>query len=414
MQNLAALAHSTIKNFANLDSTPKNYRPGMRKFFISDDGVRDIFIQKLLAAKVSMTDEQENSIRVKNGIITSPMMGMFKSWVGLPPTNFMTDQFEKALENEIVKAGIAANWRELQKRKAQAAAAKDDEPEAAPKGAQVKREAPEPEKPKPATPVAAVKPPPAKIKTIVAAKDDDNDDDATPVTRTKSVTLASAALVPPRPTETPPVQPALTDAAAAPATVPATQAEPQAPSPLLPVPATQAVPAATPEASTAPILAVPREVLSAPAPSAPATATAAQGVVTPNASVVAANADAVPPKASTPKVAAPPETYGPSLKPIQDELIAINKLIKAHRAGAGAEKAEMFLYGKVENGHLSSKDLVELANKMQNATTDPKMRETVAQLGKDLGQMTPRNAKGSASDVAGKLALKDTVVTQRS
>lgn len=47
------------------------------------------------------------------------------------------------------------------------------------------------------------------------------------------------------------------------------------------------------------------------------------------------------------------------------------------------------------------------------ATLDP-LRKTVAQLGKDLGQMTPTNAKGSAHDVARKVALNDTVVTQRS
>ncbi|MBX9726340.1 MAG: hypothetical protein K2X09_03650 [Rickettsiales bacterium] len=380
-----------------------------------------------------MTPEQEGSIDVIKGVIYSPMMPLFKSWLDLPRTNYMTEKFQKALDDKAVKVGIAANWAEHIKRQAQAAAAKDDEPEAAPQGASVKREAPEPEKPKPAK-VAAVTPPPAKIKPIVAAKDDDGKgDNKLPVARTKSVMLASAASGPPRPTETPPVQPTIAAAEATPAPVPAmptllqapssllpaavTQAEPQITSSSAPVPVTQAEPQAVPAVTSAnptvPKLTVPPAVFVESAPAAPVPPRAAQGVVAPDALVPAANAQGEPPKAVTTKVALPPESYGPSLEPIQQELTAINKLIKAHRDGAGAEKAEIFLYGKVENGHLSSKELVELANKMQNATTDPKMRETVTQLGKDLGQLTTQSAKGSARDVQGK-APKDAAVIQRS
>lgn len=353
--------------------------------------------------------------------IKSDMLPDFCRLAGIPVTNYMNPQIQALLGSKAgQKLYVPArnHWNDHRQ---------GIEPQPAPVVAA--REEPEnlPEKKPVAVATAAAKlakapekPKPAEKKAIVPPKGNDDDDDAAPlVRRPAGVMLASAAMVAPQPPAPPADQPSIADVATAPAALTAMPTEPQAPLSLLPASLASTEPqtssAATPENSTAPTLTVPPEVFAQPAPIAPVPATAAQEVATPDASVPAANAQGEPSKASTPEAAPPPIPYAPSLEPIQQEILATYRQIKAHRTGAGAEQIELALYGKVMDGHISRKDLYEVVSKMQHATTDPKMRETVAQLGADLSKLTTQSAQGTPDDVKGKAASKEgTAVIQRS
>lgn len=359
------------------------------------------FTVESLGIEIVTGDDGKNRIR-------ADALPAYCKLAGLPVTEYITPQIQAALkspEGQKLYATAKAHWNDhrqgIEPQSAPVAAAREAVPETPTKVAAAKP-AKAPEKPKL-----------AEKKAIVPPKGNDDDDDAVPlVRRPVGVMLASAAMVAPQPPAPPANQPTVADVAPAPAQMTAIPTEPQAPLSLLPASLasteTQTSLDATIENRIVPALTVPPEVFAQPAPTAPVPATAAQGVP-------AANTQGEPPKVSTPEAAVPPIPYAPSLEPIQQEILATYRQIKAHRTGAGAEQIELALYGKVMDGHISRKDLYEVVSKMQHATMDPKMRETVAQLGADLSRLTTQSAQGTPDDVKGKAASKEgTAVIQRS
>lgn len=423
MQNLAALARNKISNFDDLSSAPKNYRAGAVGWLISDEGVRKKFVKSLHEAKVNMTPEQEGSIQVKDGVISSPMMGLFKSWLGLPRTNYMTDQFEKALKSPLIQQGIANNWRELQNAKQRVAnKGNDDEPDEPPAPAKPKVLAKAKEEPeaKPQVKVAEAKPKPTPKKVTPAAMDDRDD---TPSARSKVVTLAStAAVLPAGVVKLPAVVPAVDAAESAIDTsVPAVVVTVPTPATTLTAAAlneTAALPSSPPLVAEGAPLAV--QAAQPTPPTARVEASVESQVLPPRIEVdPAALSEILTPLPApvltastvTDAPAPPPTVFGASLEPIQHELSAVFAQIKGQRHGDGAKQVEKFLYGEAKDGYLNSKELYALVSKMQHATTDANMRETVKQLGVDLSALTTQSAKGSPADVPAKLVAPSEVVS---